>query len=227
MSDIFEEDIFQEAGLTSVTTEEKVAFVQEFGRLLGITGLGKAGDDLSEKDQDTLMRLMMEGEDEQMEAFLTSRNIDLRTLIEAEAMRIRAAIATSDAKYSSLEELLMAVKAQFPASTHEFELMNVTVDEALKAEIDALPVDEDSKNKLIDMLLKIAFLEVQTEIEARLDPEVWVQVSELMGGDGTEGEGMILMLQHKIDYVQMYTEQIHRQFENLKRDSKPVTDLFV
>jgi hypothetical protein len=225
MSEIFEEDIFQEVGLSSVSTEERVEFVKEFGRLLGITSILKAGDDLSEKDQDTLVRLFEQQEEDRIQAFLTSRNIDLEAIAEIEGTMIRAAVVTSGVEFSSVDELLMAVKAEFPPNVHAIELTNVaSLIHELRAGLDSLQVDKEQTDKLVDMLIENASNTAQMEVEELLPPDILAQVSELMDGDDTAGEGIQLMLKHQVDFVQININEIRREFERLETEIKTVFD---
>lgn len=102
-AEILETDLFEELGLSDVSIEDKMQFIEEFGRLLGATGLIIAGDKLSEKDQDTLVRLLEEEESERVEALLAARNISLEEITIEEAIRIKRAVIESDIEPASPE----------------------------------------------------------------------------------------------------------------------------
>jgi hypothetical protein len=214
--EIFEADLFDEVGLGHVPIEERLQFVEAFSQLLGMTGLLLAGDKLPDKDQDTLLRLLEEDETERAEALLTARNIDLQEIIVNEAVRIKRPLIESEMQVTSTDELLMAVKAQLPLITLEVYWQRIASSvEDLHEYLESLPLSDDEKLTLAETVVDNATGNVEDYVSGLVSPEVFNQFGELIEAE-KNGEGVRLMLQHGVDFVQINIDEAEAQLNDLK-----------
>lgn len=214
--EIFEANIFEYTGLANAPVEEQSAFIQEFGRLLAITGIYQAGEKLSEKDQETLYRLYEGDEPERAQAFLALRDIDLEELLVDEAIRVKRPIIESGKTMSSTNELLIAIKANLLPEVLMLEsaVMKSALEEIYQY-IDSLSLSESQKMRLAEKVEDKAIKNVEQYIESVLPPEVMEEIEKFMDEDDM-GLGLQLMLRHGIDYIQLSLNETHKQLSELK-----------
>jgi hypothetical protein len=214
--EVLDADLFEYTGLSDASVEDMAHFIQEFGRLLSITGILRAGEQLSEKDQDTLVRLLTDEEGERAQAFLSLKGIDFEEIMSEEVIRIKRAIIESGKTLRSTDELIVAVKSHLSLDALQLEGASLlTVIQEIQEYIDSLPFSDEQKARLAHSVEEKASQRVEEYIRSVLSSEIISKVDELMDQD-REGEALLLMLQHGIDFAQLNTEEAQQQLNALK-----------
>ncbi|MFL6257682.1 MAG: hypothetical protein ACJ74T_21975 [Pyrinomonadaceae bacterium] len=214
--EVFEADLFELTGLGGAPEEECIAFVQEFGRLLGVTGIIVASERLSEKDQKTYGRLLEDEEGERAMAFLVSRDIDFEDILMEETVRIKRAIIESGQRMESVFNLLLAIKAQLPATVLEADVavLNAALTE-VREYSETLPLPEEQKVRLANNIGEAAERNVLNYLSDLVPPEVIDRVDQLID-ENKMGEAFQLMLSHGFDYVQAMAEEMRSELISIK-----------
>jgi hypothetical protein len=215
--EVFEADLFALTGLGEAAEEERVAFVQEFGRLLGVAGIILAGERLSEKDQNTYGRLLEAEETERAMAFLVSRDIDLEEILAEETVRIKRAVIESGRQMESIFDLILAIKAQLPATVLEaadIVELNSALNE-VREYADTLPVSEEQKAWTTNHIEESAERNVMNYIGDLVPSDIIDRVDQLIDEDKM-GEAFQLMLSHGFDYAQAMAEEIRSELSSFK-----------
>lgn len=216
--EVLEADLFELTGLNAAPEEDRVAFIQEFTRMLGMTGIILAAEQLSEKDQETYGRLLQDEEAERAMAFLVSRDIDIDDITMEEAIRIKRAVIESGRQMESAFDLLLAVKAQLPTTVLMADVaeLNSALDE-VKEYAETLPVSEEQKAWTADHIAESAERNVMNYIGDFVPSDDIERVSRLMDEDKM-GEALQLMLSHGFDYAQAMTEELRSKLSTFKEE---------
>jgi hypothetical protein len=223
--EVFDADLFELTGLSEAPDEEKIAFVQEFGRLLGTAGIILARDQLSEKDQDIYARLLEREEIERATAFLVSRDIDLEEVIAREAIRIKRAVIELGQQMESALDLLIVVKAQFPTAVLELDIVGMhTAITEVQAYLDTLPLSDEQKARLTENIEKTVTLNVLNLMNDFIPPDVIDLADQLMEEDKW-GEAFHLLLSHGFDYVQVSAAETRSELRSLNERISSLEDI--
>jgi predicted oxidoreductase len=216
--EVLEADLFELTGLGGAPEEDRIAFIQEFTRLLGLTGIILTSERLSEKDQDTYGRLLQGEETERAMAFLVSRDIDIDDITTEEAIRIKRAVIESGRQMESVFDLLLAVKAQLPATVLMADVaeLNSALNE-VQEYAETLPVSEEQKAWTADHIAESAERNVMNYIGDFVPSDDIERVGRLMDEDKM-GEALQLMLSHGFDYAHAMTEELRSKLSSFKEE---------
>lgn len=223
--EVFEADLFALTGLSAAREEDRVAVAEEFVRLMGMTGIILAGEQLSEKDQGTFGRLLQQEETERATAFLLSRDIDLQEIITRETIRIKRAVIESGRQMESAFDLLLAIKAQLPAMVLAADAgeLHSAITEVVEY-LETLPISDEQKEQLAENVERGATLRVMEEMSDLVPSDVIDRVNQLMDEDKI-GEAFQLMLSHGLDYAQVMAEETRLELHSLKERVSSLGDI--
>lgn len=219
--EVLQTNLFEHHGLGDLAAEEKEACAAQIDQLLGVAGLFRAAEQLEEKDQDTLGRLMAEQEVERAQAFLAVKGIDLEQVTITEIARVKRALMETNRQFDDIHQFRCAFKKLLPEEVNGIDIataqaaaMNQVVQ--MFEELELPPSDEmyEKVKGLIDGRSELRLhAEVSDELQARTDQ---------LFDDDKSGEAISLLLENDIDLAQIYLEEANTLIEKMKRDYEAI-----